>query len=83
MQYRLIRMQDGFDRAGIQHSEGYQRIKNGLFPPPIRLGKRASRLIESEIDAVIAAYVQQKSDREIRELVASLVRQRGEQAGAA
>ena len=61
---------------GISRSTLYLRIKQGLMPPPVKLGERCSAWPEYEVAAVNAARIAQKSDDEIRELVVKLQRQR-------
>jgi len=61
---------------GISRSTVYLRIKQGLMPPPVKLGERSSAWPNYEISAINAARIAQKSNDEIRELVAHLQRQR-------
>lgn len=44
-------------RTGLSRSSLYQRIRNGNFPRPVKLGPRASGWLESEVDAWIDARV--------------------------
>ena len=37
-------------RVGLQTTAIYERIRNGTFPPPIKLGSRASGWLTSEVD---------------------------------
>ena len=60
----------------MSRSTLYLRIKQGLMTPPVRLGRRCSAWPEHEIAAINAAFVAQKSDDEIREIVGRLQRQR-------
>ena len=50
----------------------YDDIKDNLFPKGINLGARSVGYIESEVEAVIEARIQGKSNSEIRELVTQL-----------
>ena len=61
---------------GISRSTVYLRIRQGLMPPPVKLGERCSAWPNYEISAINAARIAQKSNDEIRELVAQLQRQR-------
>ena len=44
-------------RVGLSRSTLYQRIADGLFPAPIRLGPRAVGWLEADIEAWIAAQI--------------------------
>lgn len=81
MQNRLIRVEPARDKTGDARSTFYAKVKDGLMPPPIRLGGERSRSVawvEREIDAVIAARVAGKSDDEVRDLIRDLVAARRE-----
>ena len=56
-----------FTRAGV-----YAQVRDGVLPEPIKFGKRASRWIADEVDAIFAAREQSKSDDELRALVANM-----------
>ena len=64
------------DAMGISRSTVYLQIKQGLMPPPVKLGERCSAWPSYEISAINAARLAQKSNDEIRKLVAQLQRQR-------
>jgi len=72
----FLRLKKVMDVMGISRSTIYLRIKQGLMPPPVKIGERCSAWPNYEISAINAARVAQKSDNEIRELVAQLQRQR-------
>ena len=54
---RVLRRPDVESRTGYSRSSIYLGVKNGTFPKPIKLGKRAVGWIESEIDAWLADKV--------------------------
>ena len=60
---RILRWQEVHDRIGLSHSQIYNLINqkdgagNALFPPPIKLGVRASGWLESEIESWISRRV--------------------------
>ena len=46
----LLRLPEVLSRTGESRSSAYEKIKQGKFPPPIKIGPRASAWIESEIE---------------------------------
>jgi prophage regulatory protein len=52
---RVIRLPAVLDRTGICRSHAYAMMKQKQFPQNIKLGKRASGWLESDIDAWIEA----------------------------
>ena len=54
----------------------FSQINQGLMPKSISLGIRSRGYIQHELDAVLLARVQGKSDDQIKELVLSLVANR-------
>ena len=72
----FLRLKKVMDAMGISRSTVYLRIRQGLMPPPVKIGERCSAWPNYEITAINAARVAQKSDSEIRELVIQLQRQR-------
>jgi len=63
---------------GMSRSTLYLRIQQGLMTPPVKLGERSTAWPEYEVSAINAARISQKSEEEIRELVARLYRSRAE-----
>ncbi|MFZ3321356.1 MAG: hypothetical protein WA190_03225 [Usitatibacter sp.] len=51
----------------------YEDIKAGLLPPPIKRGRRYSRFILDEIEAVVAAEIRGDSEEQRKALVRQLV----------
>jgi prophage regulatory protein len=45
-------------RTGLSRSTIYQRVREGTFPRPVNLGKRAVGWIEAEISAHMAELVE-------------------------
>ena len=45
----ILRRKQVEARVGLRRSTLYQRISEGSFPPPVRLGRRAVGWLESEI----------------------------------
>lgn len=72
----LLKLPDVEARTGLAKPTIYARAKSGLFPPPVKIGKRASAWPADEIASVSHAYIAGKTEDEIRELVARIVRER-------
>ena len=47
---RLIRLEEVLSYTGLSRSELYRKIQVGEFPRPVRVGKRAVRWRESEVE---------------------------------
>ena len=45
-------------RVAMSRSTIYQRVREGTFPPPVNLGKRAVGWLEAEVDAWLASQVE-------------------------
>jgi prophage regulatory protein len=54
----------------------YAKAKLGLLCPPIKISRRASGFLLSEVSAVQRARIQGKSEDEIRQLVRDLIAKR-------
>ena len=52
---RLIRRKELEDRIGLARSTIYRMINEGMFPRPVRIGRRAVAWLESDIERWIAA----------------------------
>lgn len=59
MNTRIFRLPDVIKATGLSRSSIYLFIKEERFPKPINLGARSVGWLESEIDAWIAARIQQ------------------------
>ena len=55
---KILRRRQVEQRVGLTRSPLYQRIKDGAFPAPIRLGSKAVGWLEHEIDRWLAEPVQ-------------------------
>ena len=56
----LLRLPEVKARTGLSRSELYRRIAIGSFPPPIKIGARASAWSSVEIERWIAGRVAQR-----------------------
>ena len=77
---RILRVPVTAQLRGRSRSGHYADIQAGLFPPPIKIGPRASGHPENEVVAMNDAIIAGKSPDELRELVNELVAAR--KAGA-
>ena len=75
-QPRILRKPDVIASTNLSKSTLYNRIKDGLMPPPISLGARAVGFIASEIEAVIQALCEEQTPEQIKALVQELIQQR-------
>lgn len=67
---------------GVRHAYHYKLIADGLFPPPIKIGRK-SVWPSNETQAIVRARIAGKSDDEIRALVCDLVSARANALQAA
>lgn len=65
-------------KSGISKSTLHNRIKDGLFPPPISIGARAVAWPSNEVESLINAQIAGKTHDEMRLLVKVLVEKRTE-----
>jgi len=70
---RIERRQDVLDKVRFSRSTLYSRIQQGLFVPPLSLGRRSVQCLEHETDMVLRGLVSGKTDLEIKELVAEVI----------
>ena len=52
---RLLRLSEVAARTGLGRTTIYRKMREGSFPEPLRIGARAVRWPESEIEAWVAA----------------------------
>ena len=73
----ILRRKQFEGQSGFSRSTLYNRIGEGLWTQPIRLGPRAVGWPMDEIEALNGARISGKSDDEIRALVTRLHAERG------
>lgn len=56
-EYRLVNLRDVCETVGFKKSTVYTLIKNGKFPPPMKLLSGSSRWVAEEVNAWIAEAV--------------------------
>ena len=69
---KILRLPQVMDESGLARSTVYLRIKQGTLTKPIALGPRCVGWPQAEIEAINAARIAEKSDEEVRALVAEL-----------
>ena len=52
---RMLRREEVQERTGLSHSAIYGQMREGDFPLPRRVGQRAVRWRESDLDAWLAS----------------------------
>jgi prophage regulatory protein len=72
----LVKLPEVRRRTALQATSVYDKVKNGLFTPPVKLTARSSAWPEHEIDAINAATIAGASDAEVRSLVRKLIASR-------
>lgn len=51
---RVLRIGETTTKAGMSRSSLYEAVKAGTFPAPLKLSKRSSGWLESEVNAWLA-----------------------------
>jgi len=74
----IMRLPAVLAARGRSRSSHYQDIAQGVFVPPVRIGRRASGWPHNEVEAINRARIAGKGEAEIRELVSRLIAARGE-----
>ena len=72
----IQRKSEVLNRLGLSRSTLHNKIKSGLWCPPISIGPRAVGFIKHEIDELIAAHISGFSEEDIRLLVIRLIDER-------
>ena len=72
---RLLRIKDVIQKTGLARATIYYRVKENLFPEPVKLG-RISLWPEHEIDIVINEIVSGASDERLKRVVNRLMMDR-------
>jgi prophage regulatory protein len=73
MKLSILRLPAVIEANQQSRSTIYLRIKQGLFPVPVKLGPRCIGWPRQEVEALNAARISGQSDEEIRALVKALV----------
>ena len=59
---RLLRLSEVLARCGLSRSSLYRMMRDGSFPEPLKVGVRAVRWRESEIEAWLEALPRASGD---------------------
>jgi len=70
---RIERRQDVLNKLRFSRSTLYSRIQQGLFVPPVSLGRRSVGWLEHETDMVLRGLISGRTDIEIKELVKEVI----------
>ncbi len=62
--------------AGFSNSTLHNRISNGLFVPSVSLGARSVGWLEHEVNQVLIARAEGRTDSEVRLMVRELIKGR-------
>jgi len=79
----MWRIWDMRTATGLSKSSIYERIKQGLLPPPVRIATQAVGWPSNEICKIVAAQIAGHSDDVIKALVRQLIQDRQIEQGAA
>ena len=67
---KLIRIKEVMEISGLKRSTIYNYISLGIFPSQIKLGERCAAWLESEISEVNFARIAEKTEQQIKDLIA-------------
>jgi len=73
---QIIKLKSVVKTTGLSRSTIYNKISEGVFPKPIRLGERAIGFLESEVQAFVALLVKGVSNEEMRVAIIDIVKNR-------
>ncbi len=60
MHTRLLKLDAVKQITAQSKSAIYEKVSGGKFPPPVRLGERAVAWVEDEINAWVAARIEER-----------------------
>lgn len=70
---KLIRINEVIEVSGLKRSTIYSYISQGIFPSQIKLGLRCVAWVENEILEINSARIANKTEQEIKQLIAQQV----------
>lgn len=69
---QLLRLREARGKTGDSRSPFYSNVSEGLFPRPVKIGRRAVAWPAHEVDQIIAARIRGESPAAIKRLVQQL-----------
>lgn len=72
MSFKILRLPQVMEECGLARSTVYLRVKQQLLTKPISIGPRCVGWPQTEIEAINNARIAERSEDEIRALVAEL-----------
>lgn len=69
---KILRIDETLMLTGDTRSPLYSKVAAGLFPRPVKLGRRAAGWPEHEVEAVLVARAAGATDMELAKLVSKL-----------
>jgi prophage regulatory protein len=63
---RVLRWPEVYEKVGLCKSQIYSLISQGKFPPPIKLGARASGWLSSEVSAWLENKISSSRSQEAK-----------------
>ena len=73
---RFLRISEIVTVTGVSQAGIYRKIKDGVFPEPVRNGSAWTAWPEHEVDSINRAILSGKSVAQIKEIVTELVASR-------
>lgn len=69
---KMLRIDETLAATGDTRSPMYAKVAAGLFPRPVKLGRRATGWPEHEVEAILVARTAGVTDAELVKLVSTL-----------
>jgi len=73
---RMVRLPELIKKTGLKRATIYKKIKQGLFPAPVKIGPKTSVWVESEVDRVLHSYISGADEEQIKQVVSEILRSR-------
>ena len=73
---RMLRLKDVLQKVGLKRATVYNKIRDGTFPPPVKVSDKTALWPEHEVDLVLKAWIVGLTEEEMRALVSSIVAER-------
>lgn len=73
---RMVRLPELIKKTGLKRATIYKKIKQGLFPAPVKIGPKTSVWVEAEVDRVLHSYISGADEVQIKQVVSEILRSR-------